>query len=229
MILRLINKYNPQFKFDQHISNFEILGFYTRLFFRLLRGFIWQIILLRRPKMLLIGRGLRLMSSRRVSFGSGVKIGDYVTLSGLGKGGLVIGDNVKIDDFCRVEVSQTYGNIGREIVIGNNVGISAFAGIGGSGGLRIGDHCIIGQYFSCHPENHVFSDPSALTRLQGVTREGIAIGENCWIGAKVTILDGVSIGAGSVIGAGAVVTKSFPDNSILVGVPARAVNGPRDE
>jgi acetyltransferase-like isoleucine patch superfamily enzyme len=229
LILKLINKYNPLFKFDGNVTNLEILSFYSWTFVRLVRGFVRQIVLLRRPKLLLIGRSLQLVASRRISFGSGVKIGDYVTLSGLGKGGLVIGDNVKIDDFSRVEVSQTYGDIGREIVIGNNVGISSFAGIGGSGGLRIGDNCIIGQYFSCHPENHIFSDPNTLIRLQGVTRKGIVIGENCWIGAKVTILDGVSIGSGSVIGAGSVVTRSFPDNSILVGVPARIVNGSRDE
>ena len=58
-------------------------------------------------------------------------------------------------------------------------------------------------------------------RLQGVKRTGIKIGKNCWIGAKVTILDGVTIGDGCIVAAGAVVNSSFPDNSVIGGVPAR--------
>jgi acetyltransferase-like isoleucine patch superfamily enzyme len=49
------------------------------------------------------------------------------------------------------------------------------------------------------------------------------IGPNCWIGSKVTILDGVTIGEGCVIAAGSVVTKSFPDYSVIGGVPARVL------
>ncbi|RZK88089.1 MAG: acyltransferase, partial [Hymenobacter sp.] len=90
--------------------------------------------------------------------------------------------------------------------------------------LSIGDDCIIGQYFSCHPENHVHDQPDELIRLQGVTRQGISIGANCWIGSKVTVLDGVVIGAGCVVAAGAVVTRSVPAGSVVAGVPARIIS-----
>ena len=46
-------------------------------------------------------------------------------------------------------------------------------------------------------------------------------GSNCWIGSKVTFLDGVKIGQGCVVAAGSVVTKSFPDFSVIGGVPAK--------
>ena len=51
----------------------------------------------------------------------------------------------------------------------------------------------------------------------------IVIGSNCWIGADVTILPGVSIGNNTIIGAKSVVTKNIPDNVIAVGNPCRVL------
>jgi acetyltransferase-like isoleucine patch superfamily enzyme len=64
-------------------------------------------------------------------------------------------------------------------------------------------------------------DLNLAIRLQGVSRKGIKIGKNCWIGSKVTILDGVEIGDSCIVAAGAVVNKSFPSNSVIGGVPAK--------
>jgi len=58
-------------------------------------------------------------------------------------------------------------------------------------------------------------------QAQGVTRAGIVIEDDCWLGAGAKILDGVTVGAGSVVGAGAVVTRSFPPKSVIGGVPAK--------
>lgn len=60
--------------------------------------------------------------------------------------------------------------------------------------------------------------------MQGTERKGVIIGNNIWIGAKVTVLDGVKIGSGSVIAAGAVVVKDIPDNCIVAGVPAKVIS-----
>jgi acetyltransferase-like isoleucine patch superfamily enzyme len=60
-----------------------------------------------------------------------------------------------------------------------------------------------------------------LIREQGVTNKGIVIGNNVWIGAKVTFLDGCKIGNNSVVAAGAVVSGVFPDNVVIGGVPAK--------
>ena len=51
----------------------------------------------------------------------------------------------------------------------------------------------------------------------------ITIGDNVYIGNNVIILPGVTIGSNVIIGAGAVVSRSIPDNSVAVGVPARVI------
>lgn len=76
---------------------------------------------------------------------------------------------------------------------------------------------------SIHPENHNYKGLQ-LIRLQGVSSSGgVKIGNNCWIGAKATILDGTRIGNGCIVAAGAVVRGSFPDNVIIGGVPAKII------
>jgi maltose O-acetyltransferase len=51
----------------------------------------------------------------------------------------------------------------------------------------------------------------------------ITIGDDCWVGGRVIVCPGVSIGAGCVVGAGAVVTKNVPAYSLAVGNPARVI------
>lgn len=65
-------------------------------------------------------------------------------------------------------------------------------------------------------ENHNFSDRNIDIKLQGTNQKGITIEDNCWIGSNVIILDGVTIGEGSVIAAGTIVTKSIPRNSKVI-------------
>lgn len=173
------------------------------------------------PKFLFLGKNVTFLNVHKINLGKWIKLDDYVLLSGLGKGTLNIGDRSGIGAFSRIEVSTSFNNIGSHIHIGNNVGIGAFAYLGGGGGLSIGDDSIIGQYLSCHPENHNYENTNSLIRTQGVSRTGISIGKNCWIGSKVTILDGVTIGDNCIIAAGAVVNKNMPPNSVIGGVPAK--------
>lgn len=51
----------------------------------------------------------------------------------------------------------------------------------------------------------------------------IRIGRNCWLGAGVIVLPGVTIGDNVVVGAGSVVTKDLPDNVVAVGTPCRVL------
>lgn len=212
----------PGFSFDPAVTPTVV----RELLFQKLAAFLrsWRLLLSGRlPSGLFLGKNVRLCNLPQIRFGKMVQLEDHVFVSALGKRAISFGNNVRIGAFSRIITATSLDHIGSHITIGNNVGIGEFAYLGGAGGLDIGDDCIVGQYFSCHPENHVFSDPGKPIRLQGVTRKGIRIGHNCWIGAKVTILDGVTVGPNCVIAAGAVVTKDMPAHSVIGGVPARVI------
>ena len=221
LIQRVIQLRNPDFKFDPDISS------------RMIRNLMWEKglavfrVLFKKPAYLtsnlLLGRGVVFHNKSNIILGKWVKIDDYTTLNALGRGPLTIGNNSSIGAFSRVIISTSFNNIGEFISIGDNVGIGEYAYLGGGGGLEIGSNCIVGQYLSCHPENHNFSDNELQIRHQGVSRQGIKIGNNCWIGSKVTVTDGVTIGDNCVIAAGAVVTRSMPADSVIGGVPAKVL------
>jgi len=222
IVLSTIRKKNPNFAFDKKVNAGILIQLVLRKVIQRFRG-LRLMLSGKIPDQLFLGRNVRLSYLSNISFGKWVQLEDHVQVSGLCNAKVSFGNNVKIGAYSQVIASTSFNNIGEYIRIGNNVGIGEFAYLGGGGGLEIGDDCIIGQYLSCHPENHNFDDPTELIRLQGVSRQGIKIGANCWIGAKVTILDGVSIGENCVIAAGAVVTKSMPANSVIGGVPAKVL------
>ena len=88
--------------------------------------------------------------------------------------------------------------------------------IGCSGKITIGKNVMFGPKCSLFAENHVFLDTACSIKSQGVQQKGITVEDDCRIGSNVTILDGVTIGKGSVIGAGTLVTKDIPAGSIVV-------------
>jgi len=201
--------------FDNKVRDIDLLNLFLFQGLSILRG------LVKVRKIVSLGRNVTVFSKQNAYFGKGVSIGNYSTIDALGTDGLYIGSGSSIGSFSIIKVSGTLSSIGKRIQVGSNVGIGDFAHIGGAGGVTIGDDTIAGAYLSIHPENHIFSNPKELIRNQGVNRKGIKIGKNCWIGAKVTILDGAKVGDGCVIAAGAVVNAEFPDNVVIGGVPAK--------
>lgn len=224
-IYSLINKLAKSIKgdgyhLDSSISISAIVGItYRRLVFWLrsvLRGYSWK-------KKIFIGSNVELRNRRFIQFGYGVTLGNFVLIDGLSREGVVLGNHVNIGDYTRIEASGTITDIGKGIIIGNNSGIGAFSFIGGAGGVEIGNDVIMGQWVSFHPENHNFESLDWPIRLQGVNRQGIVVEDDCWIGAKVTFLDGAHVGKGCVIAAGAVVRGVIAPYSIAGGVPAKVI------
>lgn len=108
-----------------------------------------------------------------------------------------------------------------QCTIGNNsgIGINAQLGI-----VHIGNDVLIGKDLIAVTRNHGFSDKNTLIRKQGYSEEKpIYIGNDVWIGHRVTILPGVHIADGCVVGAGSVVTKDTEAYGIYAGNPAKKV------
>ncbi len=87
------------------------------------------------------------------------------------------------------------------------------------GGVVIGDDCLIGHNTVLATLNHDL----APSRRADMHPAPIVIGRNVWIGANVTVLPGVTIGDNAVVAAASVVKKDVPENSVVVGSPARVV------
>jgi acetyltransferase-like isoleucine patch superfamily enzyme len=125
---------------------------------------------------------------------------------------------------------HTYGGAARNLVRPSAeapIAIGAFCSIGP-------DVLIFGQ--ADHPTHLASTFPlrTLLLRPEGgnvdsVTRGGVSIGNDVWVGARAIILSGVTVGDGAVIGAGAVVTRSVPPYAIVAGNPARLLRYRFDE
>lgn len=109
------------------------------------------------------------------------------------------------------------------IVIGKCTHITHNCILDGRGGLTIGNDVLVGYYSIIMSSTHNYDNPDIPIRLQGSRRAPVMIGNDVWLGARVIVLPGVSIGDGAVIGAGTVVTKDIPPYVIAGGIPARII------
>lgn len=148
------------------------------------------------------------------------------------KGGkhVEIGDNFFSLKGLRVEAYESYSTYSYKpsITIGNNVIVNYNLHIGCISSIKIGDNTLIGSNVLIIDHNHGSSKFLSSKELKSqsnlYSKGGIKIGDNVWIGENVCILAGVTIGNNSVIGCNAVVTKSFKENSIIGGIPAKKIN-----
>jgi len=169
--------------------------------------------------------------------GRGVAIGANVAIRHPGK--IHIGDNVVIDDNCVIDakgVSNKGILIGNGVFVGRGTILTCHNGdIVLEDNVNIGFNCVISSLSSIViKKNHLMaafcylvggdheSDRTDVPVLfQGRTSKGIMIDENVWLGAGVTVLDGVRIGRDCIIGAGAVVSKDVPEFFVAAGLPAK--------
>lgn len=223
---RLITKLKGErFVLDEDIP----VGYVISLVFSRIIALIYGMWVVKGIRMVFIHPSSVVKCRSKLQFGKNLTIDRGCFIDALSRHGVVMGNNVSIGKFTTLECTGSLKQLGYGIVIGNNVGLGTRGHYGCAGGIKIGDDTIIGNYVSIHSENHIFSSLDVPIRMQGVSHKGIVIGQNCWIGAKVTILDGSMIGDGCVVAAGSVVRGNIPSNSVIGGIPAKILKKRTDE
>lgn len=217
IVQNLLQKSGKTYTIDSNIPNKLFYNILINRVVMLVRGF------LKTGKKVFIGNETKILNSNNIVFGKSVTIGSHCEIDGYASEKIVFGDCVKIGSYSKLLSTSHFSKFGKGLKMGNNSAAGDFTHFGAPGGIEIGNDVIMGSYVSFHSENHNFSNTTKLIREQGVNSKGIKLGNNIWVGAKVTFLDGCEVGDNSVVAAGAVVISKFPCNSIIGGVPAKII------
>lgn len=126
-------------------------------------------------------------------------------------GGMHIGNKVWGLERCWFESAQ--------VSIGTGSGVNAGCWFEGAGRIELGENVGLGPEVMIVTSTHAVGPDGEVRRAQQY--RDVRIGDGAWIGARATILPGVTIGEGAVIAAGAVVTKDCEPGGLYGGVPAR--------
>jgi len=158
------------------------------------------------------------------SIGCGTCLNVPVRLDGIGM--VSIGDKVSLgypagprqgngEILLQARTSNSRIVIGTRTAFSNNVSVIACLGV------YIGADCLIGDMVSVVDSD--FHGLSPENRKEQGKSAPVTIGDNVWLGARVMVLKGVTIGSGSLIGAGSVVTRDIPPRCLAAGSPARVI------
>ena len=185
-----------------------------------LRSKLYPLLLGEVGRNVVFGRGLTLRHPHKVRIGRDVVIDDNCVLDAKGEAnaGITIGDGAFIGRNTIVYCKDG------DIHIGPTANISSNCELYSSHHLEIGSGTLVAAYCYLMSGGSYDVDSATPVALQdGFARGPTVIGEGCWIGAKVVVMDGVRIGDRTVVGAGAVVTRDLPAGSVATGIPARVV------
>jgi acetyltransferase-like isoleucine patch superfamily enzyme len=185
-------------------------------------GLFWRKVLYRRlfrqARGVVFGRNVTVRHGRKITIGRGTVIDDDVVLDAKGPdtSHITIGEN------CYIGRGTILSCKGGSIEIGAASNFGAYCQIQAESPVIIGcDVLFAGYVYVVAGGNHDFIRIDIpIIRQPMVRKGGIRIGDDCWLAARVTVLDGAHVGRGSVIGAGAIVTKPIPDYSVAFGAPA---------
>ena len=126
------------------------------------------------------------------------------------------GDNVSI--YPGVYLLHPQG-----LSLGNNVSIHPMCYLDATGGITVGNDVSVAHGCSVLSTTHTYQDPDLPIKDQPLEAHETVLQDNVWLGAKVTVLCGTTVGSGSVVGANAVVTHDVPIHTIAAGVPAKVI------
>jgi acetyltransferase-like isoleucine patch superfamily enzyme len=170
----------------------------------------------------IFGRNVTLRHPHKIRIGDGTILDDLSVIDAKGttNSGIRLGDGVYVGRHTIVYCKNG------DIELGDHVNLSANCVVFSSNRLTIGRGTVVGAFtyvlsggeYDYRDTVHPFHEQS------GMGSAGpLSIGANCWLGARVTVLDAASIADHCVIGAGAVVTRPVAADSLALGIPARVV------
>lgn len=172
-----------------------------------------------------IGRNVAIRNPQRISLGRGVIIEENCTMDAKGNEGqgIIIDDHVFVGKGSIL--STTDGTV--EICEGANIGSNCR--IGTVGHTKVGKKALLAAYCYLVGAGHEHDDLETPILDQPNTSEGgVTIGDGCWLGARTTVMDGISIGNDAMIGAHSLVTKHVEAFAIAVGTPAKTIRSRKD-
>ena len=170
-----------------------------------------------------IGRGVTVRQPNKISLGRKVIIDDYCVLDCRASEDKRSDYGISIGDRSIIGRNSIVVSRGGKITLGNAVNISSFCRIGTFNKIEIGDSVLIASFAYIGPANHGRGTDGPIIEQEMEDRGGVKIGANSWIGARATILDGVTIGNGAIVGAHSLVREDVPERSIVAGTPARVI------
>ena len=186
---------------------------------RLLRRLLYHTIVARMGASVQIQHGVEFINAYCLEIGNRVWINRHVQIKNIGQNRIRLGDRVLLNQGVSIEMHSGDGGC---IEIGDRTSIGIYSCLSGRH-IYIGKDCLIAPQVGIFAHSYVFADPTRKIREQGLIYKGIVIQDDCWLGYGAKVLDGVTIGQGSVIGAGAVVTEDIPPYSVAIGIPAKVV------
>jgi len=115
----------------------------------------------------------------------------------------------------------TSHNRGINLRIGSNCYINSHVYVDNGAPVTIGNGVAIGHHVVIITTDHAIGSPRY--RASTITCKPVIIEDGAWLAARVTVLPGVTIGAGAVVASGAVVTRDVPPNTLTGGVPSKVI------
>lgn len=150
-----------------------------------------------------------------------------------GRAFMRMGDTVRVAKGSWIQCFTSYADehFIPKIEIGDHVQIGFYVTITAIDHIKIGSNCLFSDYvyISDHTHNVFDKDVLPLVKRKLIPKGAVTIGDYCFLGFRAIILPGVTLGDRCVVGAGSVVTKSFPDRSVIAGVPAKLIRTLSDE
>lgn len=153
-----------------------------------------------------------------------------IFLQGGGQRRIKIGKNTRIDHHTILGCWQYYDKDNQfepEIIIGDECIIGEYCHITAINKITIGDGLLTGRYVYIGDNAHggLSWEEAKIppVRRKLISKGEIKIGNNVWIGDKVSIFGGVTIGDNVIVGAGSIVTHNVPSNSLVAGAPAKII------